>query len=279
MDPTPTWRLVPGAPAPRQQSSTTCGSACLVVARMLLDPALARWAMGEPETVEPVDVGSGPVNRSPEALAGVTGRSWPRTQTAAVRFAELERRTMTRTNGVAAALGAMRLPWPRSLGTPPWGAMAELQRSGSLPGTVYEPVLLRHLARTALTAAARRHTVRVRHGRPALLYVGSPSLPRHVVLVFVPEGRSEPLVYEPARGDVVPLQELGLGTPGFALAGWRTTWLLIRPQAQVEAEAPAPAAVRARALPAAFGGASLRQGDSTTVARTTSRTCSTSASA
>lgn len=280
MDSTPSWRLVPGEPAPRQQSPTTCGSACLVVARMLLEPALARWAMAEPEPVEgPAAPGSGTNGRSIAGLGGSGGAPWPRFQVAAARFAELERHAMTRTNGVAGALGAMRLPWPRALGTPPWGAMAELQRSGSLPGTLYEPVLLRHQGRPALTAAAHRLAARVRPGRPALLYAGSPTLPRHVVLVFAQEDDPEPLVYEPARGDVVPLAAVGLGRPGFALAGWPTPWLLIQPRAQVEADAHAPAAARARPVTAVLGGASLRQAGSSTGARTTSRTSSTSASA
>lgn len=279
MNPPPAWRLVPGVPAPRQQCPTTCGSACLVVARMLLEPALARWAMAESETVgHGPDAGSGPNGRSLAGLPGPAEAQWPRMQIAAARFAELERRTMNRTNGVADAAGAMRVPWPRSLGTPPWGAMAELQRSGSLPGTLYESVLLRHKGRLMLTAAARRLASRVRPGRPALMYVGSPTLPRHVVLVFAPADRPNPLVYEPACGDVVPLADVGLGEPGFALAGWPTPWLLIQPRSQVEAHVPAPAAARARPLPV-VGGASLRQSDSTTLASTTSRTSSTSASA
>ena len=39
----PPFRLVAGAPAPLQQSSVTCGAACLTVARMLVDDPFARW--------------------------------------------------------------------------------------------------------------------------------------------------------------------------------------------------------------------------------------------
>ena len=44
----PAYRLVNGDTGPRQQSNLTCGSACLTVARMLVDPAFAHWvATGE----------------------------------------------------------------------------------------------------------------------------------------------------------------------------------------------------------------------------------------
>lgn len=279
MEHSPPWRPIPGEPAPRQQSAITCGSACLVVARMLLDPALARWVMAAPEcpepSADPAFHGTPRPVAIPEASAGACR---PRPQEMAARFAALERHEMARTNGVSAATGSMQLPWPRALGTPPWGAMAELERSGSLPGTRYEPVMLRHRTGPTLAAAARRLGGRVRPGRPALLYVGSPTLPRHVVLIFRHQDDPKPLVYEPARGDVVPLHDVGLGRPGFRLAGWPTPWLAIQPRAQVEADAPAPVA-RARPLPAVLGTTSLRQREVSSLANTTSRTWRRSASA
>ncbi len=263
------WRLATGEPAPRQQSPVTCGSACLVVAQLLLEPALARWVLAEPET------------RAHAAQAESTGEPHVRrsshSEILAQRFAELERRTMARTNGLAGAAGAMQLPWPRSLGTPPWGAMAELQDRGSLPGTRYEPLLLRLKSEPALAEAVRRLTVRVGPGRPALLYIGSPSLPRHVVLVFATNTRNQPLVYEPARGEIFALQEVGLSQPGLRLAGWSTPWLLIQPSAQILIEASALMR-RARRTPPLISGASFRQSGVEPLSSTTSRTSKASAS-
>jgi hypothetical protein len=233
------FRLLPGSPAPCQQSPVTCGSACLVVARLLLEPALAAWL------VSPAD---SPLRR----------------------FADLERGTMRRTNGLAGGPGALQLPWPRSLGTPPWGAMAEIERTGSLPGTRYELVPLRHRSAAGLTRAAAGLVARVSPGRPALLYVGSATLPRHVVLVFVNTDGRQLLVYEPARGEVVPFAAYGLG--GAPVAGWPVPWLVIQPQAQVSAVAPLVATAVRRRSPA-MGTAGVCQST-----RSTSRTSRASAS-
>ncbi len=269
------WRLVPGVPAPRQQSPVTCGSACLVVARLLLEPPLARWLLdtdqadidaggdaatgGDPvsNTDAAADAGAGADAKADPIAVGFADSAARMTQ--AQRFADLERATMARTNSVTGAQASMQLPWPRSLGTPPWGALAELQRTGCLPGTQYETVLLRWKSPYALIVAARRLAARVGPGRPALLYVGSPGLPRHVALVFVNQDNPQPLVYEPARGDVFALERLRLGRPDFRLAGWPAPWLLIQPKAQVLADAPVGAR-RARQAPAVLSGASLRQG-------------------
>ena len=71
------FRLVQGSSGPRQQSPTTCGSACATVARMLVDTPFARW----------VTTGEG------HPVPGVEGA------TAAERFAAWERVVHARTNG------------------------------------------------------------------------------------------------------------------------------------------------------------------------------------
>src|SRR6478736_4301527 len=80
-----------------QPDRTTCGSACLVVARMVGDRDYARWL----ETGE---------------AAGRTRDPRPRRR----RFA-----------------GALQVAWPRSLGTAPWALAHELTVTGgtSAPGT------------------------------------------------------------------------------------------------------------------------------------------------
>ena len=39
------FRLASGSVGPRQQSPTTCGSACATIARMLVDAPFARWVV------------------------------------------------------------------------------------------------------------------------------------------------------------------------------------------------------------------------------------------
>lgn len=94
------------------------------------------------------------------------------------------------------------LPWPRALGTPPWGAARQLT---AWTGTRHRTRVVRWRATTpqALGGPA-----------PVLVYVGSRWLPRHVLLVA--QGR----VYDPARGTVAPAYD----------GRWRTTWFAVEPR-------------------------------------------------
>src|SRR5690348_1017106 len=151
------FRLRVGDTGPVQQSPVTCGSACLTVARMLVNPAFARW----------ITTGEGPRGDAP---AGATESQ---------RFAAYERVVLSRTNGLVGAGGRPNVPWPHALGTPPWGARKELEFGASRRGTDYELRVLRPLTRRALREAHRRLVDVVADGEPALLYIGSATLPRH----------------------------------------------------------------------------------------------------
>jgi hypothetical protein len=98
------YQLRSGDIGPVQQSPVTCGSACLTVARLLVNPAFARWIV----------TGEGPRGDAP---AGATEKE---------RFAAYERVVMRRTNRLYAGGGRLNMPWPRALGTPPWRARKEL---------------------------------------------------------------------------------------------------------------------------------------------------------
>ena len=78
----------------RQPDRRSCGAAVLVMARMLAEPAYARW----------VGDGTDP----------------------AARFADEVLRTHRRTNRLRDARGRFQLPWPRALGTQPWALAREL---------------------------------------------------------------------------------------------------------------------------------------------------------
>lgn len=212
MNPPTGLRLSPGGAAPTQQSQVSCGSACLVVARMMRDPMLSRWVR-----------------------TGIGDAGGPAAGTPRSRFAELERRVMARTNAVSPHPGLVQVPWPKKLGTPPWGALVELERHAAVPGTGYQTRWLRAQGRAALSDAYGLLASRVGPGRPALLYVGNSRLPRHVVLVFVGAAEQDPwrlLVYEPARGQVRPLDPVAWSRRRLELAGWNHPWLVIQPVGQ-----------------------------------------------
>lgn len=223
----PPFRLVAGAPAPLQQSAVTCGAACLTVARMLVDPPFARWVLD----------GAG------HPVLGAEGGS------PAERFASYERTVHRRTNGLRVGRSGIRPPWPRALGTPPWGAKAELEGGASALGTRYECVVVRHLGRDARLAAYDRLVEHVVHGEPALLYVGNASLPRHVTLVLPGDGARVLDIYDPGSGTVRVADRDAFVEGRLALSGWQQPWLLVQPTGHRRARARAGGALEALHLP------------------------------
>ncbi|MGE9781337.1 hypothetical protein [Janibacter sp. G368] len=201
------FRLVQGSSGPRQQSPTTCGSACATVARMLVDAPFARW----------VATGEG------HPVPGAEGA------TAAERFAAWERVVHARTNGWRGPGGGFTLAWPQALGTPPWGLAHELERGGSRPGTRYRIISVRAHSEESLRARYRRLLDLVVDGEPAALYVGSRLLPRHVTLVLPGERPDVLHVYEPASGSVQVLEEDAFATRRLRLGGWAVPWILVQP--------------------------------------------------
>ena len=216
------FRLRAGDHGPTQQSEVTCGAACLTVARMLVDVPFAAW----------IERGEG------HPVPGAEGA------TRDERFAAYEGVVHARTTaGHLGATGA-RLPWPRALGTPPWGARAELESGASAVGTRYTTDVLRHRDRAGLAAAFAGLVTLVADGQPALLYVGDRWLPRHVTLVLPGDGRSRVEVYEPATGLVRPVRRPDLTGARLRLGGWDQPWFLVRPTGHRAVRAGAGARVR-----------------------------------
>lgn len=202
-----TYRLRAGDTGPVQQSPVTCGSACLTVARMLADPLFASWV----RTGSPRLPGS-PPGSTPDA-----------------RFAAYERVVMRRTNHAFAAGRPPILPWPRRLGTPPWGALRELELGAARRGTPYMLDVLRTDRQDELVAAFDTLVDVVADGEPALLYVGSATLPRHVVLVLPGDGDRMLDVYDPATGRVDHLRRDTVVERRLDLSGWDVPWVAVRP--------------------------------------------------
>lgn len=201
------FRLRVGDQGPVQQSHVTCGSACLTVARMLVNPQFARWIV----------TGEGPRLDAPPG------------DTEAERFAGYERVVMARTNRLFAGGRRLNLPWPRKLGTPPWGAKKELEFGAARRGTVYEVKALRGDLSGGLRADHERLIDVVDDGEPALLYVGNAVLPRHVVLVLPGDGDSVLEVYDPATGLVSLLDADSFAERRLRLSGWDVPWISVQP--------------------------------------------------
>jgi hypothetical protein len=201
------FRLRSGDIGPVQQSPVTCGSACLTVARMLVNPAFARW----------ITTGEGP---RADAPPGASEQE---------RFAAYERVVMRRTNRLYAGGGRLNLPWPSAMGTPPWGARKELEFGASRRGTDYELKLLRAHTRRGLREAHARLVEVVADGEPALLYLGNRLLPRHVTLVLPGDGDRVLDVYDPATGQVTMLDEGRFASRELRIAGWDVPWITVQP--------------------------------------------------
>ena len=201
------YRLSAGDIGPVQQSPVTCGSACLTVARMLVDPLFASW----------IRTGSPHLPGSPHGASE------------AERFAAYERVVMQRTNGLFAGGHRPNVPWPRRLGTPPWGALRELEFGASRIGTLYTLEVLRTAGEQALVRSFDTLVDVVAEGEPALLYVGNTVSPRHVVLVLPGDGDRMLDVYDPASGRVGHLRRDTVVQRRLALSGWDVPWVAVRP--------------------------------------------------
>ena len=187
-----------------QPDQTTCGSACLVVARALGDPDYAAWLRS----------------------GVVPGRERDR-RTRRRRFADEVTATHRRTNRWARPSGVPRVGWPLALGTTPWAVARELTATGgtSPPGT-------RH--RVAVISPRRRdeayddilRAVDLGHAVP--LFVGNGLLPRHVVLVV--GGDSAHLAaYDPANGRVTRLPRSDFTRATLHVSGWTEPWFAVLP--------------------------------------------------
>ncbi|SNC71659.1 hypothetical protein SAMN05445756_1574 [Kytococcus aerolatus] len=186
--------LEAGQQLPRQSTGVTCGAASLVVAERLLE---GMPLPAPDDTVEAEDF----------------------------RGAELTR--FGRTNNPWEAR-ALRAPWPMALGTPPWGALAELRgvvrrERGGCPRYV-----LRQVWRGGAEALAGA-LEGIAADLPALLYVGQRTMPRHVCVVAA-DSSGRWVLYDPAAGTVVPADVDALAAGEQRVAGWRQPWLVIAPR-------------------------------------------------
>lgn len=188
-----------------QPDRRTCGSACLVVARMIGDPSYATWV----------------------ATGDVPGRGRDR-RTRRRRFADEVLATHVRTSRWAGATGAAQVGWPRALGTAPWALARELAATGGTtpPGTRQRVRVVDPRRRAAAYDDVAR-AVALGHAVP--LYVGNRLLPRHVVLA-VGAADDGLTAYDPATGGLVVLRRDDVGRGTLRVAGWSEPWFAVLPR-------------------------------------------------
>ena len=184
-----------------QPDRTTCGPACLVVARMLADRDYARW-------LETGEVAGRPRDPRPR------GR----------RFADEVLATHARTNRWRGASGALQVAWPRALGTAPWALAHEL---GSTGGTSTR-FRVRGISRRHRGEAYDAVVSAVGRGHAVPLYVGNRLLPRHVVLVVGADDATL-TAYDPASGRPVTLTRAAFERGRLRVAGWSEPWFAVLP--------------------------------------------------
>jgi len=187
-----------------QPDRTTCGSACLVVARTLGDPDYARWL----ETGE---------------VSGRERDPRPRGR----RFADEVLATHVRTNRWYGASGALQVAWPRALGTAPWALAHELTVTGgtSAPGTHHR---VRAVSPRRRGEAYDEVLQAVALGHAVPLYVGNRSLPRHVVLVVGGDDAGL-TAYDPATGGRTTVTRDAFDRGALRVSGWSEPWFAVLP--------------------------------------------------
>jgi len=127
-----------------------------------------------------------------------------------------------RVTGVVDVTGRLQPPWPRALGTPPWATARQLAWTARTP---YDVRLVPPWDRERGLAGLRAG---VATGLPVALYVGSPTLPRHVVLAAA--GPRDGLrAWEPSSGRLTTLDEEAFVAGRLRGLGWPVPWLVVAP--------------------------------------------------
>lgn len=217
----------------RQTGSTTCGSAVLTMLAAAGDPLLALWLVTGRAARDAVP-------REVRELSAADGAL----PDAAARWGAVQRAVQRRSNRTA--LGP--LPWPASLGTPPWGAA----RTARFPGAAFRSVMIDDTDTRALRALLSRIERSLAAGVSVPLFTGgdlggglAAAFPRHVVLL-TPDADPDPIgagadptgagssrytVYEPSSGALHRITRAELLAPSgarAALGGWsHASWAVL----------------------------------------------------
>lgn len=114
--------------------------------------------------------------------------------------------------------GRAQLPWPRTLGTPPWAVARELSR---LHGEDIDVDVARLSPAASYGVLAGRAAE-----RPTGVYVGSLWLPRHVLLAIATH-EGAVTVFDPARGGLVRIGRRRWRAHDVGVGGWSHFWAVV----------------------------------------------------
>ncbi|PKQ25907.1 MAG: hypothetical protein CVT64_07675 [Actinobacteria bacterium HGW-Actinobacteria-4] len=208
------WGTVPA----KQMDGTTCGAAAVSMMIAMGDPFVALWVM----------TGRLCAGYAPRE---VMAASWhgPVKRTVEQRWHALQRAVHV-TVTERALLG---LPWPRSLGTPPWGARG----AARFHGLRFRGAMVNDRDGSDMRVLIAHASAALRDGIPVLLYSSGDSkaglqavVPRHVVLLTRRiEGGFH--VFEPGTGALHVLRDRQMSEatkPLAALGNWkRISWMVL----------------------------------------------------
>jgi hypothetical protein len=218
---TPGPVTIAGVPA-RQVDATTCGAAAMAIMLMIGDPFVGLW----------VASGRTFAHYRPPEIARIEGRAW---LTEPVQRWEALQRSIhvdTVRHGFL-----LLVPWPRTLGTPPW----RVDNRTRFAGLRFQGAIVDDTDTADLDALISHATAAISDGIPVPLYASGDSsrgldtvVPRHVVLLThrIAGGF---LAYEPgsARLHVITDAQLHDGGEGLkALGNWSHVSWMILPQAK-----------------------------------------------
>ncbi|AWB92915.1 WXG100 family type VII secretion target [Aeromicrobium chenweiae] len=188
-----------------QPDQTTCGSATLVMSKMLNDPAYAMY----------IATGRHPV----------TGQTSPLSPSELFDAESLAMHQQT--NAFRDHAGNPQVPWIDEIGTSPWGVAHQMAGEGGsgIPGSDYGL----DLTDPSRPGADYDHIVAATEdGQTVPLYVGDDKSPRHVVLV-TSSSDDTLTIYEPSAGRTITVTRDEFERGDVDVAGWDKPWLAVTP--------------------------------------------------
>lgn len=176
-----------------QPDHTSCGSASLVMLRLLRDPS---YADGIVRAADPDKA-----------------------------FGDAAVAVRRRTNAPRDARGRIQLPWPAGLGTRPAAMIRLLESPEGFgdPGLRYHNTVIDPAAPDPVFDAI---VASVAAGEPVPLYIGDHRWMQHIVLV-VRAGGDQLSVYDPAIGHGAGISRTEFRAGHLRVAGWSRAWLAI----------------------------------------------------
>jgi hypothetical protein len=212
-----------GVPA-EQVDPTTCGAASMAIMLMMGDPFVGLWVASGRRlgAYRPPEIRRIP----PDARLDTIERRWGALQRS-IHIATVRRGLL------------LLLPWPRSMGTPPW----RVSNTTRFAGVAFRGAVVDDTDDADIDALISHASAALRDGIPVPIYASGDSargldtvIPRHVVLLVrrTADGFS---AYEPSSARLHPITDAQLREGGAglrALGNWSHVAWMILPRARTK---------------------------------------------